>query len=109
VYVASFLAQVAQEARKDRHYGAAVTAMVQAAKVAGAYVERTEQTVEFALLEKVAQGNINELSDEQVERFMKALERLAWGSDKAAIEESRRKAGLIEASATPVEPHAESS
>ena len=102
VYVTSFLAQVAQEARKEKQYTAAVTAMVQAAKVAGAYVETTEQRIKFP-------QSMEELSEAEVEHWMHFFEKLAWGNDTAAIEAARRKAGLIEASATVIKPHAESS
>lgn len=101
--IVSFFVVVAQEARKKQQFGAAVQAMLQAAKVSGAYVERTEQSVEFELLEKAAAGNLSELSDAQVERFMRAFETLAWGADKARIEAERRKQGLIEATAEVIE------
>jgi len=101
--IVSFLVVVAQEARKAGQYASAITGMVQAAKVSGAYVERTEQAVEFQLLEKAAAGNMSELTDDQVERMTRALEVMAWGSDRARIEAERRKQGIIEASAEAVE------
>ena len=97
----SFLVACAQ-ARKEKQYNAAVTAMVQAAKISGAYVERTEQAIDWT-------GNMEDLKEAQVERLMEFFERLVWGEDKAKIEAARRRAGLlIEGSATEIDPQAES-
>ena len=100
----SFLVTVAQEARKDKQYNAAINGIVQAAKVSGSYVETKEADVALVRkLEKLAEGRLEDLSDAEAEQFMHVFERLAWGTDRARIEAERRKSGLIEASATEIE------